>query len=36
MLEVNDEKKLVRKLPSVKQVTTWVEQAKELPRALHY
>ena len=36
MVEVNEEKKLVRKLPSVKQVTGWVEQAKELPRALHY
>lgn len=36
MLEVNEEKSLVRKLPSVKQVTTWVELAKLLPRALHY
>lgn len=36
MIEVNEEKSLVRKLPSVKQVADWVEQAKHLPRILHY
>jgi predicted flap endonuclease-1-like 5' DNA nuclease len=36
MTEVNAEKKLVRALPSLKQVTGWVEQAKGLPRAVHY
>ncbi|MEM8548199.1 MAG: DUF4332 domain-containing protein, partial [Pseudomonadota bacterium] len=36
MKEVNDAKKLVRSLPSAKQVTDWVAQAKKLPRAVHY
>lgn len=36
MVEVNEEKKLVRVLPSASQVEGWVAQAKELPRALHY
>ena len=36
MEEVNEEKKLVRTLPSASQVEGWVAQAKELPRALHY
>ena len=36
MTEVNEEKKLVRKLPTESQVTDWVAQAKELPRAIHY
>ena len=30
MAEVNEQKKLVRSVPSEKQVTKWVEQAKEL------
>ncbi len=34
MTEVNEEKNLVRKLPSVSQVEDWVKQAKELPRAI--
>lgn len=34
--EVNNEKKLVRKLPSQAQVKDWVEQAKQLPRKLVY
>ncbi len=34
MAEVNAEKKLVRKVPSEKQVTDWVAQAKELPRLI--
>jgi len=36
MLEVNAEKKLVRRPPSLKQVQSWVAQAKELPRKLNY
>lgn len=36
MKELNAAKKLVRAVPSVKQVTSWVEQAKKLPRAVHY
>ena len=31
MNEVNTEKKLVRRTPSVKVVASWVEQARELP-----
>jgi predicted flap endonuclease-1-like 5' DNA nuclease len=34
--EVNQERKLVRRLPSLAQVIDWVEQAKELPRAITY
>ncbi len=34
MAEVNADKKLVRKVPSAKQVTDWVAQAKELPRLI--
>jgi len=36
MVEVNEEKSLVRQLPSVSQVEAWVAQAKELPRAINY
>ncbi len=36
MKEVNDEKKLVRSMPSESQVEQWVGQAKELPRMLNY
>jgi predicted flap endonuclease-1-like 5' DNA nuclease len=36
MSEVNAEKKLVRQGPSVKQVESWVGQAKSLPRAISY
>ncbi len=28
--------KLVRKTPSASQVSSWVAQAKNLPRAIHY
>jgi len=31
LIEVNAEKRLVRKTPSVKVVASWVEQAKSLP-----
>lgn len=34
--EVNEQKKLVRKLPSEGQVSDWVEQAKGLPRIIEY
>ncbi len=36
MVEVNDAKKLVRQLPSEKQVASWVGQAKTLPRVIQY
>lgn len=36
MVEVNEAKSLVRKLPTEKQVTGWVEQAKDLPRVMQY
>lgn len=36
MAEVNMAKKLVRRLPSAKQVADWVAQAKKLPRAVSY
>jgi predicted flap endonuclease-1-like 5' DNA nuclease len=36
LVEVNEAKKLVRKMPTEAQVTDWVDQAKKLPRALNY
>ena len=36
LVEVNEMKKLVRQLPSQRQVADWVMQAKELPRIIHY
>jgi predicted flap endonuclease-1-like 5' DNA nuclease len=36
LAEVNAAKKLVRRLPSLREVTSWVEQAKSLPRVLQY
>jgi predicted flap endonuclease-1-like 5' DNA nuclease len=36
MVEVNAAKKLVRKLPALKQVEDWVNQAKKLPRVINY
>lgn len=36
IVEVNQTKKLVRQIPSSKQVASWVEQAKALPRAVEY
>jgi predicted flap endonuclease-1-like 5' DNA nuclease len=36
LVEVNDEKKLVRKLPTEQQLTEWIDQAKELPRVICY
>lgn len=36
MAKVNAERKLVRVVPGVATVRNWVEQAKSLPRAVHY
>lgn len=36
MEEVNAEKSLTRRTPSLKEVEGWVAQAKELPRSLEY
>ncbi len=36
MASVNEEKNLVRKVPSESQVEDWVSQAKALPRVLNY
>lgn len=33
---VNAEKELVRRLPTLRQVIDWVDQAKALPRAIEY
>jgi predicted flap endonuclease-1-like 5' DNA nuclease len=36
MATVNQEKKLTRQVPTESEVTTWIEQAKGLPRMLEY
>jgi len=36
LVEVNEEKELVRQLPSLNQVQDWISQAKELPRKISY
>lgn len=36
MAEVNQVKKLVRRIPAKSRVEDWVKQAKALPRAVHY
>jgi predicted flap endonuclease-1-like 5' DNA nuclease len=36
MTEVNQAKKLVRRLPVLSQVASWIEQAKQLPRVITY
>ncbi len=36
MLEVNEAQKIVKKMPTQKQVEDWVRQAAEMPRALKY
>jgi predicted flap endonuclease-1-like 5' DNA nuclease len=36
LVTVNNEKKLVRKLPSQKQVESWINRAKNLPRKVSY
>ncbi len=34
--EVNAQKKLVRRLPTLNQIKDWIEQAKKLPRIIEY
>ncbi len=36
LAEVNSQKKLVRKLPTLSQVSDWIEQAKKMPRVIEY
>lgn len=36
LAEVNGAKKLVRALPGLSQVESWVDQAKKLSRVIHY
>jgi len=36
LVEVNQEKRLVRSLPSRQDVADWIEQAKRLPRVITY
>ena len=36
LVKLNEEKKIVRKLPACEQVAAWIEQAKLLPRAIEY
>ena len=36
LAEVNESKKLTRRVPGETEVAKWVEQAKKLPRVLHY
>ncbi len=36
MVAVNQQKQLVRKLPTQAQIIDWVEQAKRLPRVITY
>ncbi len=33
---INEEKRLVRKLPNQSQVNVWIKQAKRLPRVVNY
>jgi predicted flap endonuclease-1-like 5' DNA nuclease len=36
LVAVNEEKKLVRQLPTLSQVSSWIQQAKALPRVVTY
>lgn len=36
ILEINGQKKLVRRVPTLAQVTSWIEQAQSLPRIVQY
>ena len=36
LVEINEQRKLVRKVPALSQVNGWIEQAKELPRVVTY
>lgn len=36
LAEVNEAQGLVKRLPTLTEVTNWIAQAKEMPRAIHY
>lgn len=36
MVVANEQKKLVRRTPALSEVESWIEQAKTLPRVMHY
>jgi len=36
MVEVNDAKKLTRRVPTASEIASWVEHAKKLPRVIHH
>lgn len=36
VVDINQSKKLVRKLPALRQVNDWIKQAKKLPRIVSY
>lgn len=36
LIDANDKRPRVRQLPSVNQVKNWIDQAKQLPRIVHY
>jgi len=36
IVETNEAKELVRRLPTQKQINAWIGQAKKLPRGVHY
>jgi predicted flap endonuclease-1-like 5' DNA nuclease len=36
VIEINKEKKLVRKLPAISMIADWIKQAKKLPRIVEY
>ncbi len=36
LIEINEKKLLVKKMPSINQVSEWIEQAKNLPRKVEY
>lgn len=36
LLEINQEKKLVRRVPALRMVRYWIERAKKLPRIVTY
>ena len=36
LIDANEQRRLVRQLPSLNQVKSWIEQAKQLPRVIHH
>ena len=36
LVEINDQKSLTRRVPTVEMVTDWIDQAKSLPATLEY